>query len=105
MKFMVSSPKKPKNSPLYSVHTDMDSFIFCNDESLGEPAPKNIDTNRGVETIDFNIMATLELEENEEGNPRQCTETEIRSEEKIEGNQLTGHPSQTHTSHEEPNSP
>ena len=76
-KFLVISPEKPENSPLYSVHTDLDSFIFYNDESLGDPAPERIDTNRGVETIDFNIMASLDLEENEEGNPRQCTEMEI----------------------------
>ena len=33
MKFMVSSPERPENSPIYSVHTDLDSFIFCNNES------------------------------------------------------------------------
>ena len=75
MKFLVSSPERPENSPLYSIHTDLDSFIFYNDESLGEPESENIDTNRGVKTTDLNIMATLDLEEHEEENLRQCTET------------------------------
>ena len=70
MKFLVNSPEKPENSPLYSVHTTLDSFIFCNDESLGEPELENIDTNRGVTTTDLNIMATLDLEEHEEENLR-----------------------------------
>ena len=36
MKFMVSSQEKSENSPLYSVHTYLDSFILCNNESFGE---------------------------------------------------------------------
>ena len=66
MKFMVSSPEKPENSPLYSVHTDLDSFILCNDESIDEPELEDRDASNRVEPIDFNIMATLDLEENEE---------------------------------------
>ena len=33
---MVSSQEKSENSPLYYVHTELDSFILCNDESFGE---------------------------------------------------------------------
>ena len=66
MNFMVSSPEKPKNSPLYSVHTDLDSFILCNDESIDEPELEDRDANNRVEHIDLNIMATLDIEENEE---------------------------------------
>ena len=66
MNFMVNSPKKPENSPLYSVHTDLDSFILCNDESIDEPEPEDRDANNRVEPIEFNIMATLDIEENEE---------------------------------------
>ena len=33
---MVSSQEKSENSPLYSVHTDLDSFILYNDESFDE---------------------------------------------------------------------
>ena len=36
MKFMVSSQEKSENSPLYSVHIDLDSFILYNDESFDE---------------------------------------------------------------------
>ena len=64
MKFLVSSPEKPENSPLYSVHTDLDSFIFCNDESFGGLESEDINTRKGThdetEPMDFNIMATLD---------------------------------------------
>lgn len=33
MKYMVSSEDKPQNFPIYSIHTDMDSFILFNDDS------------------------------------------------------------------------
>ena len=46
MKFLVSSPEKPENSPVYSVHTDLDSFILCNDEPLEGSEFKNRDTNK-----------------------------------------------------------
>ena len=59
MKFLVSSPKKPKNSPLYFVHTDLESFILCNDESLEEPELERRDINNREEPINFNIIATL----------------------------------------------
>ena len=65
MKFLVSSPEKPENSPLYSVHTDLDSFILCNDESLEGSESKNKDTNKETKPMDFNIMATLDSEEND----------------------------------------
>ena len=68
MKFLVSSPEKPENSPLYSVHTDLDSFILCNDESLEGSEFKNKDTNKETEPMEFNIMATLDSEENDIGN-------------------------------------
>ena len=76
MKFLVSSPERPENSPLYSVHIDLDSFIFYNNESLGEPKSENRDTKKGVEAIDFNIMATLDSEKNDVENLEQFIETE-----------------------------
>ena len=79
MKFLVSSPEKPENSPLYSVHTDLDSFILYNDESIEEPELENRDTNNEIEPIDFNIMSTLDLKENGEENFGQCTETKTPS--------------------------
>ena len=32
MKYVVSSQEKPQNFPIYSMHSDMDSFILYNDE-------------------------------------------------------------------------
>ena len=34
MKFMVSSKDKPHNYQLYSIHSDLDSFILYNDEDI-----------------------------------------------------------------------
>jgi ribonuclease HI len=36
MKYMVSSQEKPHNYPLYSAHSDLDSFILYNDGDTGE---------------------------------------------------------------------
>ena len=36
MKYMVNSQENPDNSPLYSVHTDLDSFILYNNENINE---------------------------------------------------------------------
>ena len=33
MKYVVSSESKPENFPIYSIHSDMDSFILFNDET------------------------------------------------------------------------
>jgi len=33
MKYVVSSQERPDNYPLYSVHTDLDSFIMCNENT------------------------------------------------------------------------
>jgi hypothetical protein len=36
MKYMVTSQEKPHNYPLYSAHSDLDSFILYNDGDMGE---------------------------------------------------------------------
>jgi hypothetical protein len=36
MKYMVSSQEKPHNYPLYSDHSDLDSFILYNDGDIEE---------------------------------------------------------------------
>jgi hypothetical protein len=36
MKYMVSSQENPHNYPLYSTHSDLDSFILYNDGDTGE---------------------------------------------------------------------
>ena len=37
MKYMVSSQEKPHNYPLYSAHSDLDSFILYNNGDTEEP--------------------------------------------------------------------
>jgi hypothetical protein len=37
MKYMVSSQEKTHNYPLYSTHSDLDSFILYNDGDTEEP--------------------------------------------------------------------
>ena len=105
IKFLVSSPEKPENSPLYSVHTDLDSFILFNDGSSEEPKLENRDTNNEVMPIDFNIMASLTSEENKDEICGQCTENKILSQQETKYEQLARHSSQTHTPHEERNYP
>ena len=53
--------------------------------------------------MDFNIMATLDSEQNDIGNSEQCTKTRTQSEPEAECSQLISHPSQTHTPHQERN--
>ena len=36
MKYMVSSQERPHNYPLYSAHSDLDSFILYNDGDMEE---------------------------------------------------------------------
>ena len=33
MKYVVSSESKPENFPIYSIHSDVDSFILFNDDT------------------------------------------------------------------------
>ena len=94
MKFLVNSLEKPENSPVYSVHTDLDSFIFCNDESLEGSVSQNRDANGEAEAMDCNIMATLDLEDNEEENRNETC--------RICGGDLT--PSEQETTHKQPSS-
>ena len=96
MKFLVSSPEKPENSPLYSVHTNLDSFIFCNDESLEEPESQSRHTNENTEPMDLHIMATLEEYDQENHGQHTENEEEISNEAcRICGGPLT--PSETET--------
>jgi hypothetical protein len=56
MKYMVSSQKKPHNYPLYSAHSDLDSFIlYNNDETEEQITQLEEDTsgpNEGQEIIE-----------------------------------------------------
>lgn len=42
MKYVVSSQEKPQNFPIYSVHSDMDSFIIYNAETNPDDIPNGI---------------------------------------------------------------
>ena len=88
---------------MYFVHTDLDSFILCNDESIDNP--KDINANNRVEPIDFNIMSTLDIEENEEETFGQCIESKTQSKQNQDYEYLNGHLSELHTHHEEKNTP
>lgn len=39
MKYMVSSQDRPNNHPLYSVHSDLNSFILYNDGGIQGKIP------------------------------------------------------------------
>ena len=38
MKYMVSILDRPNNTPSYSIHSNLDSFIFYNENDLDEQA-------------------------------------------------------------------
>ena len=99
MKFLVSSLKKPKNSPLYSVHIDLDSFILYNDQSVGEPESGNESAKDITEPMNVNIMATLE--EYDEENHGQSTQNETQIKQETQCIQPISHSPQTYPPREE----
>ena len=84
---------------------DLDSFILCNDESAEGLGFKNKDTHNETDTMDFNIMATLDSEEKDVEKFEQCTETKTQSEPETERNQPTSHLPDFHTHYEKQNNP
>ena len=78
MKFMVISSEKPKNSPIYSVHTDLDSFILYNNESTKESEPENNDLDNQLEAPSLEMMAVLDMEENERTTLNSALKQQIR---------------------------
>ena len=62
MKYLVSSHEKPKNFPVYSVHSDMDSFILYNAES---DLPTEIEAPE-LEIINKTTVKIEEFSENKE---------------------------------------
>ena len=103
--FMVSSPEKPENSPLYSVHTDLDSFILCNDKFADEPKLEDRYEKNKVEPTNINIMATLDIEENEGETLEQCTESETQSGKNQDCKLQITHHFEIHAHQEEQNIP
>ena len=43
MKYMVRNIDKPKNPPIYSIQSILDSFILCNEDEITEQDKENID--------------------------------------------------------------
>ena len=84
MKYMVSNQEIPENSPLYSIHTDLDSLILYNDDIPNEQELVNETSSNIVVTTHMNIVAENDEEENEEETKRQFADSESYSE------QITG---------------
>ena len=87
LKFMVISSEKPENSPIYSVHTDLDSFILYNDESSNEPELEDNNLDNQLETPNLEINAVIDMEENERETLEQCIETTDQNEQSQDGKQ------------------
>jgi len=62
MKYVVSSEEKPQNFPIYSIHSDMDSFILFNDDEClptdDKPLALNQETCISEESIAQNLETT-----------------------------------------------
>ena len=41
MKYMVSSQDRPNNTPLYYIHSNLDSFILYNEDEINEQVNEN----------------------------------------------------------------
>jgi len=41
MKYMVSNIDRPNNTPVYSIHSDLDSFILYNENDISEQVNDN----------------------------------------------------------------
>ena len=78
MKYMVSSQERTDNSPLYSIHTDLDSFILYNDENLNE---------QGLE----DQKPTIEKEEGKGRKHKQFANSENYSKHKEDPRQQSNH--------------
>jgi hypothetical protein len=67
MKYMVSSQEKPHNYPLYSAHSDLDSFILYNDGDLEEQIAQleddTPDSKEDKAITEVRNTATVESEE------------------------------------------
>ena len=66
MKYMVSNQETQENSPIYSIHTNLDSFILYNDEISNEQGLINETSTKIVVTPHPNIVASIEGKERKE---------------------------------------
>jgi len=61
MKYVVSSQEKPQNFPIYSIHSDMDSFILYN----ADICPKtNVKLMDAVQTTSINEQSIVQDKKN-----------------------------------------
>jgi len=85
MKYVVSSQEKPQNFPIYSIHSDMDSFILYNadmcpktDVKLLEAAQKKSINEQSTDQDQKNVVITAITNQNDssygEQNPNLPTE-------------------------------
>jgi hypothetical protein len=67
MKYMVSSQEKPHNYPLYSAHSDLDSFVLYNDGDTEEKDTQLMEDlfgqDEGPESIEVAKMKNVITEE------------------------------------------
>ena len=59
MKYVVSSQEKPQNFPIYSIHSDMDSFILYNIDMCPKTEVKLL---KATETRDINEQSTAQYQ-------------------------------------------
>ena len=62
MKYMVSNIDKPKNSPIYSIQSILDSFILCNEDEITQQDKENMDPISSPEqsNLPLNQMQNIE---------------------------------------------
>jgi len=60
MKYVVSSEEKPQNFPIYSIHSDMDSFILFNDDSRPPTDDKPLALEQEICTNKESVAQNLE---------------------------------------------
>ena len=77
MKYIVSNQERPNNSPLYSIHTNLDSFIPFNDDIPKEKELISEGTSKAMITQLSNIPTTIDEEENGEEIKKKSVNLEI----------------------------
>ena len=63
MKYVVSSEENPQNFPIYSIHSDMDSFILFNDDGCPPTKDKPLDLEQETCINEESISQKLETTE------------------------------------------
>jgi len=63
MKYVVSSEEKPQNFPIYSIHSDMDSFILFNDDGCPPTDDKPLALEQEISINEESIAHNLETME------------------------------------------